>query len=165
MSFSTTSLIDPARDGASDTRRGKCVWYGATSPSKPPAPRTYPGVWDREFDGPHPKRCASCGLSWLDLIEIAARVGLALFLTGGFAIAVNLYTGHTLRSPDVIQACEHVFLWTLALVSCGFRPRCSKPCPGGRAGSPVGPPDDAPSGEIRIDLSPPCSTPRGGIAP
>jgi hypothetical protein len=65
----------------------------------------------------------------------------------------------------VIQACEHVFLWTLALVSCGFRPRSSKPCPDGRAGSPVGPPDDAPSGETRIDLSPPCSTPRGGIAP
>jgi hypothetical protein len=45
-------------------------------------------------------------------------VGLALFLTAGFAIALNLYTGLTIGSPNMVRACAGFFVWTLVLVSC-----------------------------------------------
>ena len=52
------------------------------------------------------------------ILGLIARVGLALFLTAGFAGALVLYAGMTPSSPNVIRACEGFFFWSLALISC-----------------------------------------------
>jgi hypothetical protein len=55
----------------------------------------------------------------LSVLGLVARVGLALLVTAGFAGGVALHAGHAGLGPNMIRACEGVFLWTLALVSAG----------------------------------------------
>jgi hypothetical protein len=54
----------------------------------------------------------------MELLAIVARLGLALFLTASFAAGMSLNTGMTLASPNMLRACEGVFFWALALISC-----------------------------------------------
>ena len=70
----------------------------------------------REPSGP-PREVAPLGPGWMIVLGIVARVGLALLVTAGFASALALYAGLAVLSPNMIRACEGVFLWTLALVS------------------------------------------------
>jgi hypothetical protein len=75
------------------------------------------GVGERTPDEPAPKVDARCQLG-MQLLELAARLVLSLFITAGFAAALNLYADLSLSSPNVIRACEGIFLWSLALISC-----------------------------------------------
>ncbi len=54
----------------------------------------------------------------MELLAIVARLGLSLFLTAGFAAGLSLNTGTSLATPDMVQACEWFFFWSLALISC-----------------------------------------------
>ena len=53
----------------------------------------------------------------MELLAIVARLGLALFLTAGFAAGLSLNTSMTLASPNMVRACEGFFFWALALIS------------------------------------------------
>jgi hypothetical protein len=119
MGIGKTYHVDRARDSASDALQGRCARNGEPPQAKPRGPMIYPAVWDPERDSPALKKGAPSGPVWLVLVDIAARVALALFLTAGFAVALNLYAGLTMGSPDMIRACVWVFLWVLVLVSCG----------------------------------------------
>jgi hypothetical protein len=54
----------------------------------------------------------------MELLAIAARLGLSLLLTAGFAAGLSLNTGMTPTSPNMVRACEGFFFWALALISC-----------------------------------------------
>lgn len=49
---------------------------------------------------------------------MTARLGLALFLTGGLVAGLVLVSGMTLTNPYLVRASEGFFLWVLALISC-----------------------------------------------
>ena len=85
--------------------------------AKIPAPISRQGLWDRALDGSAPKVASSDHLG-MELLAIVSRLGLALFLTAGFAAGLSLNTGMTLASPNTVRACEGVFFWALALISC-----------------------------------------------
>ncbi len=84
---------------------------------KPLAALARRGVWDRALDEPAPKGLPSDrqGMRWL---AVVARLGLALFLTAGFASGLRLCTDTALISPQLEQACACFFIWVLALLSC-----------------------------------------------
>jgi hypothetical protein len=71
---------------------------------------------DRSLSEPAQRVAPSCHTG-VRLLDLAASVGLALFVTAGLAAALGLYTGLTLSSPHLISACEGFFLWSLALFS------------------------------------------------
>ena len=48
-----------------------------------------------------------------------ARVGLALFLSAGFACALGLYAGLPADNPKMSRACACFFSWCLLLLSAG----------------------------------------------
>jgi hypothetical protein len=54
----------------------------------------------------------------MELLAIIARLGLSLLLTAGLAAGLSLNTGMTLASPNMVRACEYIFFWALALISC-----------------------------------------------
>jgi hypothetical protein len=74
-------------------------------------------MWDRALDGSAPKTVPFDHLNreWLIIV---ARLGLSLFITAGVAAGLGCYTGMTLDSPNLVRACEGVFFWVLALISC-----------------------------------------------
>jgi hypothetical protein len=49
------------------------------------------------------------------LLGQAAWIGLALFLTSAFAVAVSLFTGRHALEPGPLQACSLVFVWCVIL--------------------------------------------------
>jgi hypothetical protein len=55
----------------------------------------------------------------MEWLAIVARLGFALFLTAGFAAGLSVYADMTFASPNLVPACEGVFFWALALISCG----------------------------------------------
>jgi hypothetical protein len=87
------------------------------SVAKIPAALSRQGIWDRALDGSASKVTPSDHLG-KELLAIVARLGLSLFLTAGFAAGLSLYTGMTLANPNMVRACEGVFLWALARISC-----------------------------------------------
>jgi hypothetical protein len=109
--------VDREPDSASKWPHGRRAGDRAMSRRRPPSPITDPGVWDRERDGWSLAKGGRCRPVLADLLAFVGRVGLALFLTAGFAIALDLYTGLTMGSPSMVRACAGVFLWTLVLVS------------------------------------------------
>jgi hypothetical protein len=54
----------------------------------------------------------------MQLLALAARLGLSLFITAGFAAALNLYADLSLSGPNMIRACAGTFFWSLAASSC-----------------------------------------------
>jgi hypothetical protein len=64
---------------------------------------------------PGPARRLHIGVRLLDL---AASMGLSLLITAGFAAALGLYTHWAWSSPNGIYACEGIFLWYWAFLSC-----------------------------------------------
>ena len=56
-------------------------------------------------------------------LGVVARVGLALFVTTGFAAGLNLYTSLSPSDPDLFRVCGGVFFWSLALVSASMHDR------------------------------------------
>ena len=118
MSTQVSHRVDRGRGLAADTIRGGRGRVGATPEAKSPAPMTRPRVRDRGPSG-SPREVAPLGPGWVIVLGIVARVGLALLVTAGFASALALYAGLAVLSPNMIRACEGVFLWTLALVSSG----------------------------------------------
>ncbi len=83
-----------------------------------PDPMARPRVRDREpFNSP--RQVAPLRPVWVLMLLIVARVGLALLITAGFAIALGVYAGLPALGPNMIRACEGIFLWTLILVSSG----------------------------------------------
>jgi hypothetical protein len=70
------------------------------------------------LDGPAPKAAPNYDLG-MELLAIVARFGFSLFLTAGFAAGSSLYSGTTLANPGMVRACEVMFVWILALISCG----------------------------------------------
>jgi hypothetical protein len=52
----------------------------------------------------------------MHLLELAAKLGLSLFITAGVAAALNLYAEPALSRPNMIRACVGSFLWSLALI-------------------------------------------------
>jgi hypothetical protein len=82
----------------------------------------WPGVRDRVLDIQVPKEDPLRQVGW-GVLEVAARVGLALFVTTGFAAGLNLCTSLTPSDPNMIRACEAVFFWSLALVSVSMQDR------------------------------------------
>ena len=115
MSTQVSHRVDRGRGLAADTirRRGR---VGPMPEAKSPAPMARPRARGREPSGP-PREVAPLGPGWTIVPVIVARVGLALLVTAGFASALALYAGLAVLSPNMIRACEGVFLWTLALVS------------------------------------------------
>jgi hypothetical protein len=73
-------------------------------------------IWDPDLDGsaPKPVPCTSLGT---ELLTIAERLGLSLFLTAGFGAGLGLYTGNNLATRTLVEGCGYFFLWSLALVS------------------------------------------------
>ena len=119
MSTQVSHRVDRGRGLAADTIRGGRGRVGPTPGAKSPAPMAGPRARGREPSG-SPREVVTPGPDWTIVLVIVARVGLALFVTAGFAIALALYAGLTMPSPNMIRACEGVFLWTLALVSTGL---------------------------------------------
>ena len=116
MSTLVWHRVDCGRDLAVDTIRGGYGPVGPMPGSKLSArttrlrPRGHePSVAPREVAPPGP--------GWVIVLGFVAPVGLALLVTTGFASALALYAGLAVLSPNMIRACEGVFLWTLALVS------------------------------------------------
>jgi hypothetical protein len=73
-------------------------------------------IGDRDLDGSAPKVAPG---DYLDIaLLVIARVGLSLFLTVGFGAGLSLYAGMTFASPNFVEGCGCVFLWTLASISC-----------------------------------------------
>ena len=113
MSTQVSRRVDRGRGLAADTIRGGRGRVGSTPEAKSPAPMAR----GREPSGP-PREVAPLGPGWTIVPVIVGRVGLALLVTAGFASALALYdAGLAVLSPNMIRACEGVFLWTLALVS------------------------------------------------
>jgi hypothetical protein len=81
---------------ASGSRRGSRDGAGSTPPPGP-ARRRHIGV---------------------RLLDIAVPMGLSLLITAGFAAALCLCTHSAWSSPNGIYACEGIFLWCWALLSC-----------------------------------------------
>jgi hypothetical protein len=75
------------------------------------------GVWDRALDGSTEKKTPG-GPPGLDLLTLAARLGLAFLLTAAYAAGVVLYAGVDPMTPTLFRSCEGIFLFVLALVSC-----------------------------------------------
>ena len=75
------------------------------------------GTWDRALDGPPPDDAAGDppGVLW---VILAARLGFSLFITAGFAAGLGLYAGETVSDPGSVWACQAMFFWCLALISC-----------------------------------------------
>jgi hypothetical protein len=102
MPRSTQGLHSPAVQqsvaelAASGSRRGSRDRAGSTPPPGP-ALRRHIGV---------------------RLLDLAASLGLALLITAGFAAALGLYTRWAWSSANGIHACEGIFLWCWALLSC-----------------------------------------------
>jgi hypothetical protein len=103
---SATGLLPLLRGG---TRKASDVRY--------PAGISRQGLWDHAQDGSVPK-VAPCVPLGLELLKVVARLGLSLLITGGFAAGLSLYIGMPLSSPNPVRACEGLFFWTLALISC-----------------------------------------------
>ncbi len=85
--------------------------------AKAPCSLTREGLWDRALDGAEPKVAPRDGVV-IRLILIVARLGFSLFITTGLAAGLGLYAGMNTASPNGIEACGAVFLWTLVLISC-----------------------------------------------
>jgi hypothetical protein len=86
-------------------------------PYKPPAVEERQDDRVRERDGP--ARGAGRLVPIIaNLFDLAGRVGLAAFLTGGFAAGLCLYTRTPAGSPSMIEACVGIFLWCLVLSLC-----------------------------------------------
>jgi hypothetical protein len=83
---------------------------------------THRGAWDSLIDDPAPKE-APLGRVGLGVLGVVARVGLALFVTTGFAAGLNLHTSLSPSDPQMIRVCEAVFFWSLALVSASMHDR------------------------------------------
>jgi hypothetical protein len=49
-------------------------------------------------------------IGWVLLGQIA-WVGLALFVTAGFAVALSLFTGRSAMDPGPLHACAFFFVW------------------------------------------------------
>src|SRR5690349_9298434 len=83
------------------------AWPGPRGPGKrssdarPSDSTTRTGVWDRYLDGPAAGDTALSGVG-RGILGLVVRVGLALFLTAGFAGALVLYAGMTPSSPNGI---------------------------------------------------------------
>jgi hypothetical protein len=52
----------------------------------------------------------------LILLGQLAWVGLALFLTAGFAVGVDLFTGRSAIDPGSLRACAWFFAWSAILL-------------------------------------------------
>jgi len=76
------------------------------------------GVWDRALDDPAPNDAQGDHLG-LKSLDLAARLGLSLFITAGFAAGLSLYAGLTFADPNMVRACEGMFFWSSALILCG----------------------------------------------
>ncbi len=50
------------------------------------------------------------------LISQAAWIGLALFVTSAFAVAVTLFTRRPALEPGPLEACSLVFTWCVILL-------------------------------------------------
>jgi hypothetical protein len=99
-------------------------------------PTTRPVVWDRALDGPVPP-AASRSYESLNVLDIVARVGLALFLTSGFVAALFLDTGHPSLEAVPRHAIAWIFAWCLALVGPGRNRRVETTSPPDRKGEVV----------------------------
>jgi hypothetical protein len=105
----------PLSPSSRSTRpRNRSPWRSAVELAKG---ESHAGVWDRALDGSASKVAAGDPLGLLLLI-LAARFGLSLFITAGFAAGLSLYAGLTFANPNLVRACEGVFFWCLALISC-----------------------------------------------
>lgn len=91
---------------------------GVPSEGKSPGPATRPRPRHREPNS-SPRKSVPLRPSRVIMLGIVARVGLALLITAGLASALALHAGLAMLSPNMIRACEGIFLWTLALVSSG----------------------------------------------
>ncbi len=87
------------------------------SVAKIPAAISRYGTWYRELDSSAPEVSFGSHVGMV-LLAIAARLGLSLFITAGFAAACSLNNGMNLNSPTFVNVCGTVFLWTLAHFSC-----------------------------------------------
>src|SRR3954464_11052270 len=103
MSIQVSHRVDHSRGIGLSPNRGGRGRVGATPAGKSPAPMTRPKVRDCGPSG-SPRKVALLGLGWAIVMGLVARVGLALFVTAGFAIALALYAGFTVFSPNVIRA-------------------------------------------------------------
>jgi hypothetical protein len=52
----------------------------------------------------------------LILLGQVAWIGLALFLTAGFAVGVDLFTGRSALDPNPLHACALFFVWCAILL-------------------------------------------------
>ena len=52
----------------------------------------------------------------MTLLSQAAWIGLALFVTSAFAVAVSLFTGRPALEPGPLQACSLFFTWCVILL-------------------------------------------------
>jgi hypothetical protein len=90
------------------------------SPVRPRTSQIVPALIPRENGsqrGPAPRVAQSRQIG-VRLLDLAAAIGLSLLITAGFAAALSLYTNLSPSSPHVIDVCEGIFLWSLALFSC-----------------------------------------------
>jgi hypothetical protein len=55
------------------------------------------------------------------VLDAAARCGLALFLTAGLAVALQVYAGRTVTDPACQRACAWFFGWCMLLIGAGWR--------------------------------------------
>src|SRR5690348_4851959 len=104
MSTQVSHRVDRGRGFGVDTRGRRRGRVGATPEAKLPAPTPRPRVRDREpYNSPCKVALRKPG--WVIVLGIVARVGLALVVTAGFAIALALYAGLTVLSPNMTRAC------------------------------------------------------------
>src|SRR4051794_12696211 len=118
MSSQVSHRVDRGRGLGVDTSWRGRRRVGATPEVRSPAPRTRPRARDREPCS-SPRKVALLGPGRVIVLGLVAQVVLALLVTAGFASALALYAGLAAPSPNMIRACEGVFLWTLIVVSPG----------------------------------------------
>ncbi len=138
----------PSNTSRSPGRRDRAT---ARSVVESRASATHEGVWDRDLDLVPPKVDPGPPFG-APLLDLVARLGFALFITAGFAAGLSLDAGTPLSDANLVRACEGVFFWSLALISCGAgrRLRQVARCPTGRGprighGPTVAPPARRPS--------------------